>query len=80
MTDVMSASTRDRFLQDIEMFLARTGMSPTAFGERAMSDRGFVFDLRKGRDIRASAIDRAYAFMSSPDFKPRKSSRCTKAA
>jgi hypothetical protein len=39
------------FLKEIEAFLQRTDMAPSAFGEKYAGDRNFVFDVRKGRDV-----------------------------
>jgi hypothetical protein len=38
-------------LPEIERFLSETGMAPSDFGLRFMGDRGFVFDIRQGRDL-----------------------------
>ena len=37
------------FLDCIERFLKRTGMSATEFGRRALGDPNFVHDCREGR-------------------------------
>jgi len=44
----------DPFLAEVESFLTRTGVSPTAFGVAAVNDPRFVFDLRGGRECRRS--------------------------
>lgn len=58
----------ESFRAEVEAFLARTKMQPTKFGEAAVSDPNFVFDLRKGRSARADTIDRVRGFMNgTPD-------------
>jgi hypothetical protein len=39
-------SAREEFLQEIEAFLAKTGMAPTTFGLKAVNDRAFINRLR----------------------------------
>ena len=57
-------------------FLGHTGMSPTAFGERAVGDRKFVGDVRRGRSPRLVTVERVLAFMAdwerthAPDRSP----------
>ncbi len=46
-------------------FLRRTGLSPTEFGERAVGDRKFVGDVRRGRSPRLATVDRVLAFMET---------------
>lgn len=53
------------FCDEMEAFIARTGITPTEFGERAMNDGAFVFDLRAGRVPRVDTIDRVRAFMAA---------------
>jgi homoserine dehydrogenase len=54
----------DPLLGEIESFLTETRMTPTAFGRDALSDPGFVFGLRFGRDCRRSTTERARAQMA----------------
>jgi hypothetical protein len=39
----------DEFLAELEEFLARSGMSASAFGKEVLKDPNFVSDLRAGR-------------------------------
>jgi hypothetical protein len=39
-------------VDEIERFLGVTGMAPSDFGFQFMGDRNFVFELRRGRDLR----------------------------
>lgn len=41
----------DTLLSEIEAFCDAQGISPSKFGELAMNDKAFVFDLRRGRRI-----------------------------
>jgi sulfate adenylyltransferase subunit 2 len=65
-------STAQQFLDDIEQFLSRSGMDPTALGKQVLGDPSFVFDLRQGRSPRARTIDtvrdwmRLYAHEAQP--------------
>ena len=51
-------------LSKIDGFLARTGMAPSEFGDRACNDRSFVDDLRRGRDPRSSTIHKVETFIA----------------
>lgn len=53
------------FLDQIEAFLERTEMSPTAFGRLALKDPSFVRDLRDGRMPNLGLVDRVNKFMAS---------------
>jgi hypothetical protein len=55
----------DELLGRIEVFLARSGMTPTAFGYEAMKDPAFVFDLRAGRECRRATRAKADRFMAA---------------
>jgi predicted transcriptional regulator len=51
-------------LTEIEALLEKTGMSPSTFGNDAVGDRSFVFDLREGRDLRLSTVKKVRAFIA----------------
>lgn len=57
------ATFQERFLAEIEVYLAVSGMNPTRFGRNAMSDPKFVFDLRAGRSPSARTIRRVRDWM-----------------
>lgn len=63
--NVLSAMTmtHDPILEDVERYLAQSGLTPTAFGKAALGDPKFVFDLRDGRECRRATRERARAFM-----------------
>lgn len=68
-------------LSEIEAFIARKGMSATAFGVSAVNERNFVFDLRNGaRDFGASKIDSARKYMAIADAPSPASSEAEDAA
>ncbi|WP_143005035.1 hypothetical protein [Novosphingobium aromaticivorans] len=50
-------------LDDIEQFLERHALSATALGQQALGDRHFVRQLRAGRDVRMSTVERVRRFM-----------------
>lgn len=52
-----------QFLNQIETYLATTGMKPTVFGREVMGDPKFVFDLRKGRSPSLRTIERVQSWM-----------------
>lgn len=45
-------------LQEIEAFCAKHGFSDWQFGEMALRDKHFVRQLRDGRDLRMSTVER----------------------
>ena len=58
-------------LSDIEKFTRRHNLSEWQFGEMAMNDRHFLRQLRDGRDLRMSTVEKVQRFMTSyrPDQK-----------
>jgi len=67
---------REKLLAEVEAFLERHDMPPSNFGRQAMSDATFVFDLRKGQDIKLSTADRCRRFMA--EYKAPKARRAEK--
>ena len=53
-------------LDEVEGFLQAKEMTATGFGRAAIGDPNFVFDLRKGRDVRPETVDRVRSFMRAP--------------
>jgi hypothetical protein len=53
------------FQKEIDSYLSATGLTPTAFGDKAASDPNFVFELRNGREPRRSTIAKVRAFMAN---------------
>lgn len=68
-------STREHFLEQIEAFLAESGMSAGRFGELAMGDRAFLHSLRKGRVPMLDTVDKVHAFIEAERAKLRKSKK-----
>ena len=52
-------------LREVEKFLRHCDVAPTRFGRDAVGDPRFVFDLRKGRDPRATTVARVRAFLET---------------
>lgn len=50
---------------EIEAFLVKAGISAAEFGELAMGDRRFVYDVRKGRKMEPETIDVVRMFMGA---------------
>lgn len=56
--------TAEILIAEVEAFLDRHEMSPTAFGLASVNDGHFVRDLREGKDIKLSTVDRVIKFMA----------------
>lgn len=54
----------DRFRHEVEAYLRRSNLTPTAFGREAVSDPNFVFNLRAGREPRRDTATRVRSFMA----------------
>lgn len=50
-------------LREIEKFLCHHQTAPTRFGQEAVGDPRFVFDLRNGRDPRPATVERVLAYL-----------------
>jgi len=63
------STTADTFRAEIDAFLKRSGMSPSAFGKAAVSDPNFVRDLReKDRSPSLKLVDKVHAFIKANEF------------
>lgn len=51
------------FTDEVERFLTEHGMAPSAFGNAALGDYGFVRGLRHGRSPRLVTVQRVRAWM-----------------
>jgi len=51
-------------LAEIEKFLRKTGMAPSAFGGQALGDPSLINNLRDGRELRHRTLGRVRAFMT----------------
>ena len=51
-------------LRDVEKYLKSNNTPAARFGREAMGDPHFVFDLRRGREPRASTVERVRAFLA----------------
>ena len=56
-------------LTEIEAFCHRNGMAETTFGRRVVNDNSFVRDLRNGRDVKLSTVQRVQAWMAAHEGK-----------
>jgi hypothetical protein len=61
----MTDNRTESLLAEVNAFIERTGMSPSAFGTRAVNDVNFVFTLRGGRNPTFRRIQRARDFIAS---------------
>ena len=57
-------------IRKIEVFLRRTGMTPTKFSRLAAQDPRFVADLRNGRTPRTRMEKRVEHFMNAYQESP----------
>lgn len=75
-------STAQALLQEIEAFLARTGMKPTPFGKAACGDPHVVRWLRNGGGVSSTRIDEIKKFIREhkASGKPRPKFRAASAA
>ena len=53
-------------VRDIDAFIARSGITPTEFGRKAIRDPNLYRGLKAGRNPRFETIDRIRAFMEKP--------------
>lgn len=53
------------FLRRIELFLKKTGMSPTVFGLKATKNPNFVFRIRSGGQCLDSTKDKVLKFINN---------------
>jgi len=60
---------REKFISDIEAFIADTGVAATEFGRLTMNDKKFVGRLRAGSDVRLDTVERVRRFMT--DYRAR---------
>ena len=56
-------SNLSTLLSEIELFCSAHAMSEARFGVASLGDKHFVRQLREGRDIRLSTVDRVREFM-----------------
>lgn len=52
-------------LEQIEAYMARSGVSPSTFGRLAVGDPRFVVDLRLGRTPRRKTNERVSQYLST---------------
>lgn len=57
----------ESFRNKIEVFLERSGMSPTAFGKAAVGDPNFVEDVRGGRMPSLRLVDKVNEFIAAAE-------------
>lgn len=53
----------------IEHFLQRSGTPPARFGRNAVRDPRFVFDLRRGRELRPATVKRVTAYLDEQEME-----------
>lgn len=58
------------FRTEVEAYLSKRSLTPTAFGDKAAGDPNFVFELRDGREPRRATIAKVRAFMADNRTSP----------
>jgi hypothetical protein len=61
----------DPVLAEIEAFLDLSGMTPTAFGQRALNDPTLVRELRQGRECKRGTRSRIREFIQAAAGAPQ---------
>ena len=59
------------FKSRVSAFLGRSGLSPTAFGRKALGDPNLMHQIERGRSLTLRSADRVLAFMDEHDRDPR---------
>lgn len=57
--------TKKDFLEFVESFLKKTGMSATTLGIKAKNDPKFVFNLREGTESREDTQNKVLDFINN---------------
>jgi hypothetical protein len=60
----------DDLLSNIERFRAAHNLTERQFGKLVLNDHHFVDQLRQGRDLRMSTVERVRSFMAN--YSPEK--------
>jgi len=58
---------RERFLAQVERYLAVSGTKPSEFGNLVVGDRAFVTKLRRGRSPTLATADRVIAYIEAAE-------------
>lgn len=61
-------STREQLIEEIERFLALSGISVTRFGVEAAGERGLLRRLKAGGDVTTETADRIRSYIK--DWRP----------
>jgi hypothetical protein len=59
----------DPVLSAVEGFLSQSGMTPTAFGQRALNDPTLVHEMRRGRECKRATRARIMDFIEAESMK-----------
>jgi len=59
----------ETLIQAIQEFMACHSLSEWQFGELALKDKHFLRQLKAGRDVRVSTVERVNAFMEGFEAK-----------
>lgn len=62
-TKFLFMNITETFRADVEAYIERTGITPTAFGHRVLGDKRFVWQLRDGRSPSAKTMDTVLEFI-----------------
>lgn len=63
----MEKTLEGQFISRVSAFLGRSGLSPTAFGKRAVGDPNLMRQIGRGRSPSLRTADRILAFIAEQD-------------
>jgi len=70
----------DEFREQVEAFIAASGVRPSEFGRQAVGDPSFVLNLRRGRSPTLATADKVLAFIERCEAADAKRTRQRKSA
>lgn len=60
---MVARMTREMFVQEIERFLEKSGMSARKFSVEAAGDSAFIYRLRAGKNVTIAKIEQVQAYI-----------------
>ncbi len=55
--------TREQFVQEIERFLTKSGMSARKFSQAAAGDSGWIYRLRAGNNVTMKKVEQVMGYI-----------------
>ena len=63
----MEKTLEGQFISHVSAFIGRSGLSPTAFGKKAVGDPNLMRQIGRGRSPSLRTADRILAFIAEQD-------------